>query len=48
LQRGLRFGDDAVVPLLLAHGDEREIVVEFVCEAIEGVERGLELSLAFA
>ena len=42
-QRRFRLGDDALVALLLAESDKREIVVEFAGEAVECVERRLDL-----
>ena len=46
-QVGFRLGDDAVVALLLAKSDQSEIVVEFACDAAEGIDRGFDL-LTFA
>ena len=42
-ERGLGLGDDAGVAFFLAERDQRDIVVEFAGEAVEGAERGFEL-----
>ncbi len=42
-ERLLGLGDDVLVALLLAEGDELDIVVELAGNAVEGGERGLEL-----
>ena len=42
-ERLLGLGDDVVVTLLLAKGDELDMVVELADNAVERAERGLEL-----
>jgi hypothetical protein len=39
----LRLGNDVVVPLLLAEGDQLDIIVEFAGQTVESGERGFEL-----
>ena len=39
----LGLGDDVVVALLLAEGDELDIIVEFAGQTVESGERGFEL-----
>ena len=42
-QRLLRFGDDVLVPLLLAELDERDVVVELADDPVERANGTLEL-----
>jgi hypothetical protein len=43
LKRLLGFGDDVLVPLLLAEFDERDLIVELADNAVERAERVFDL-----